>query len=42
MLTLIYSESAYPTIPVEPLKSRFWNNSEIYLLLVVNDNKYSQ
>ena len=30
----------YPITPVEPLKARFWDNSEICLLLVVNNNKY--
>ena len=38
---LIKSECAYPIAPVEPLKPRFWNNYEICLLLVVNNNKYS-
>ena len=32
VLTLIKSESAYPITPVEPLKPRFWYNSEICLL----------
>ena len=39
LLTMSYSESAYPITPVQALKPRFWNNSEICLLLVVN-NKY--
>ena len=39
-LTLSNSESAYPITLVEPLKPRFWDNSEICLLLVVNNNKY--
>ena len=30
----------YPITPVEPLKARFWDNSEICLLLVVNNYKY--
>ena len=30
----------HPITPVEPLKARFWDNSEICLLLVVNNNKY--
>ena len=40
MLTFIYSESAYPITSVEPLKppERFWDDSEICLLLVVNNN----
>ena len=37
---ILYSESAYPITPVEPLKPRFWHNSEICLLLVVKNNKY--
>ena len=32
LLTLSYSESAYPITPLEPLKPRFWNNTEICLL----------
>ena len=32
ILTLIKSESTYPITSVEPLKGRFWDNSEIYLL----------
>ena len=40
LLTMSYSESAYPITPVQALKPRFWNNSEICLLLVVNNNKY--
>ena len=32
ILTLIKSEFAYPITPVEPLKPRFWDNSEICLL----------
>ena len=40
ILALITSESAHPVIQVEPLK-RFWDNSEIFLLLIVNNNKYS-
>ena len=40
LLTISYSESTYPITPVEPLKPRFWDNSEICLLLVVNNNKY--
>ena len=30
----------YPITPVEPLNPRFRHNSEICLLLVVNNNKY--
>ena len=40
LLIISYSESLYPITPVEPLKARFWHNSEICLLLVVNNNKY--
>ena len=32
LLNVSYLESAYPITPVEPLKSRFWDNSEICLL----------
>ena len=32
LLTISHSESAYPITPVEPLKQRFWDNSEICLL----------
>ena len=35
-----YSESAKPIIPVEPLKPRFWDNSEICLFSVVKNNQY--
>ena len=30
LLKISYSESTYPITPVEPLKARFWDNSEIY------------
>ena len=39
-MALIKSESAHPMTLVEPLKPRLWNNSEICLLLVVDNNKY--
>ena len=32
LLNVSYLESAYPITPVEPLKSRFWDNSEIWYL----------
>ena len=41
ILTLIKSESAHPITPVEWLKPRFWESSEICSLLAVNNNKYS-
>ena len=34
LLTISYSESAYPITPVEPLKPRFCDNSEICLLFI--------
>ena len=37
ILALITSESAHPITPVEPLKPRFYHNSEICLLLFVNN-----
>ena len=40
LLTISYSESANPITPVEPLKPRFWGNSESVYFLVVNNNKY--
>ena len=40
LLKISYSGSTYPITPVEPLKARFRDNSEICLLLVVNNNKY--
>ena len=40
ILALIKSESAYLITPVEPLKPRYWNNSEFVYFLVVNNNKY--
>ena len=39
-LTISYSESAFPITPVELLKPRFWDNFEICLLFVVNNNTY--
>ena len=32
LLTVSCAESVYPITPVEPLKPRFWDNSEICLL----------
>ena len=40
LLKISYSESAYPITLVETLKPRFWDNSEVCSLLVVNNNKY--
>ena len=40
LLTISYSESAYPITPVEPLKPRFWDNSVFVYILVLNNNKY--
>ena len=40
LLTISYSDSADTITPVEPLKPRFQPNSEICLLLIVNNNKY--
>ena len=40
LLIISYSESAYPITLVEALKPRFCDNSEICLLLVVNNTKY--
>ena len=40
LLTISYSELAYPITPAESLKPRFWDNSEICLLLILNNNKY--
>ena len=40
LLTISYSESAYPITPVVTLKPCFWDNSVFVYILVVNNNKY--
>ena len=40
LLTVSYSESAYPITPVDSLKPRFWDNSVFVYILVLNNNKY--
>ena len=43
LLTISYSELASPITPVEPLKPRFWDNSEVCLLLVAeSQSKYEE
>ena len=40
LLTITYSESAYPISLVERLKLHFWDNSEICLLFSRKQQKY--
>ena len=40
LLTIFYSESAYPITLVEALKPRFWEILKSVHFLVVNNNKY--